>query len=364
MNTVLLYILLSLPMGFMAYYSLVRNIRAHITDFKGYLAFFVNPHGPSKMLILHKLGGEFSIYYDDQIKEIKGEKQSEVLCKNDEEFDHFIVHNNLSDYSIKVSMYDARGPKGYDSPFSLTWRWILGASILIYLNYLAMIEGWIPPEGKKVDTFWAMLGTMAFFIALTWYLINIVRLKDETIEYIYLLPKGTQSTLVEYIHAPEPLSNLSLPKFLKEMGKEIRIEIPKEVKDIFDRLKKDKRDAFVTALSLTKFFESYAWKKALAENLSEMIKLRKTGETVAMIKMSFLTQRSMAIIVIAFVIGVVIGFALGNIFGFGFGPATNNTTTTSVVYVPIKPATPPVPPGYGNNTTIVPAIPPTPPIGG
>jgi len=214
MNTVLLYILLSVPFGFLFYLAFAKNVKAHIYDLKDHLSFFFYPFSPYRMLILHKLGGEYSIYYDDDIREIKGEKQSEVFCKNDEEFDHFIVHGNLSDYSIKVSMYDARGPKGYDSPFSLTWRWALGASVLIYLNYLALIEGWIPGENKEFDIFWAMVGTMAFFITLVWYLINIVRLKDETIEYIYLLPRGITKGLVEYIHAPEPLSNLSIASSL------------------------------------------------------------------------------------------------------------------------------------------------------
>jgi len=362
MNTVLLYILLSLPFGFLFYFALVKNIKAHITDLKGYLSFFLHPFAPYRMLILHKLGGEFSIYYDDDIREIKGEKQSEVFCKNEEEFDHFIVHGNLSDYSLKVSMYDARGPKGYDSPFSLTWRWVLGASFLIYLNYLAMIEGWIPGEGKEPDIFWAMVGTMAFFITLTWYLINIVRLRDETIEYIYLLPKGVVNGLIEYIHAPEPLSNLSLAKFLKLMGKEIKIEIPKELKEVFENLKKEKKDGLVTALSLTKFYEAYAWRKAVADNLNEMLKLRKAGEAVAKIKMEALIQRPTITIVVTLIVGIVIGFVLGNLFGFGFSPSEVATNNTSIVYVPVKPALPPTPPSYSNATSIVPATPPPPPI--
>ena len=85
---------------------------------------------------------------------------------------------------------------------------------------------------------WAMLGTMAFFISLTWYLINITRLNDETIEYIYLLPKGVTKGLVKYVYAPEPLSNLGLAKFLTLLGREIKIEVPEEVKEIYDRLKK------------------------------------------------------------------------------------------------------------------------------
>ncbi len=392
---VILYAILSLPVGLIAFYGLVKNIRAHLKDIKDVLTFFFHPYPPRRMLILHKLGGEFSTYYDDQIKEIKGEKQSEVFCNSDEDFDHFIVHDNLSDYALKVSLFDARAPPNVDSPFGVAWRWIVGASFTIYLTYLSMIYGWFPDKKTEFDPYLAMFGTMIFFIALTWYLINITRMRDETIEYVYLLPRGICKGLVEYIHAPEPLSNLSLPKFLAKMGKEIKVEVPKELKEFFETLKKEKKDNLVTALSLTKFFEAYAWRKTVAENLKDMLKLRKAGETVAQIKMESLQAKPTGTFILIGIICFVAGFALGNIIGFSPAPpikgnATINTTlnvtsnvVTPTVVTTIKPATPPPPPvvGTGNvtihpvtpppppinatsNTTLQPAIPPTPPLGG
>lgn len=385
---VILYAILSLPIGLISFYGLVKNIKAHLKDFKDLLVFFFHPFSPRRMLILHKLGGEFSIYYDDQIKEIKGEKQSEVFCNSEDEFDHFIVHDNLSDYALKVSMFDARAPPSVDSPFGVAWRWIVGASFTIYLTYLSMIYGWFPDKKMEFDPYLAMFGTMVFFIVLTWYLINIARMRDETIEYIYLLPRGICKGLVEYIHAPEPLSNLSLPKFLSKMGKEIRVEVPKELKEFFETLKKEKKDNLVTALSLTKFFEAYAWRKTVAENLKDMLKLRKAGETVAQIKMESLQSKPTGTFVLVGVICFVAGFVLGNVIGFSPAPPqANNTTVNSTAVmttapttvvpatpppppvnntsnVPVHPVTPPPPPVTAVNTTLHPAIPPTPPLGG
>jgi len=365
---VILCATLSLPIGLIIFFGLVKNIRAHLRSFRDILVFFFYPFPPRKMLILHKLGGEFSVYYDDDIKEIKGEKQSEVLCSNEEEFDHFIVHDNLNDYALKVSIFDARAPTGVDSPFGIGWRWIVGASFTIYLTYLSMIYGWLPEKKELFNPYMAMFGTLVFFVSLTWYPINIARLRDETIEYIYLLPRGICKGLVEYIHAPEPLSNLSLPKFLAKMGKEIKVEVPKELKEFFESLKKEKKDNLVTALSLTKFFEAYAWRKTVAENLKDMLKLRKAGETVAQIKMESLQSRPIGYIVLVGLIAFVAGFILGNIIGFAPMSSINNSTTlvthvNNTLPTTIVPAHPPTPPSYINITpNIYPATPPPPPV--
>ena len=387
---VILYAVLSLPVGLISFYGLVKNIKAHLKDFRDLLTFFFHPFPPRRMLILHKLGGEFSIYYDDQIKEIKGEKQSEVFCNSEDEFDHFIVHDNLSDYALKVSMFDARAPPSVDSPFGVAWRWIVGASFTLYLTYLSMICGWFPDKKTEFDPYLAMFGTMVFFIVLTWYLINIARMRDETIEYTYLLPRGITKNLVEYIHAPEPLSNLSLPKFLSSMGKEIKVEVPKELKEFFETLKKEKKDNLVTALSLTKFFEAYAWRKTVAENLKDMLKLRKAGETVAQIKMESLQSKPTGTFVLIGIVCFVAGFVLGNVIGFSPAPPGTNTAVSNVTVshgtaltpttivpatpppppvnntgnVTVHPATPPPPPVTTGNTTLRPAVPPTPPLGG
>ncbi len=364
MNEVLFYILFSIPFGLTLYLTLVRHIKAHVIDNRDHARFFLYPYPPRRMLILHKLDGKFSIYYDDQIKEIKGDEKSEVSCKNHDEVDHFVLDGNLSDYSLKVSMYDARGAKGYDSPFSLAWRWIVAASFTVYINYIAMIEGWFPRNGEP-DMFWAMLGTMAFFLSLMWFLTNIIRFRDETIEYIYLLPKSINQGLTEYVHAPEPLSNLSLPNFLKRLGKEIKVEVPNELKEVFENLKKGKKDVLVSALSLTKFYEAEAWRKALSQSLEDMMKLRKAGETIALIKMKGLIYRPVMVYVVIFILGLIIGYIFGNIFSIGFEEPTEHARNLTQVPIisqipqnitlpqpqlpelpeaPLKPAPPPPPP--------------------
>ena len=377
---VIIPIILAFPIGLLFFTALIKNVSAHLRSWKDKISFFFWPYPPSRMLIIQELDGEINIYYDNDFEEIQSENRTLIKTIDGQQY---VTEIPPSESSITVSIFDAKAPAGIQSPFGVGWRWIVAAAIMIYFIYYALVTAWIPPievvtkvvhgievsiaQQAPLDPWEALLVTVVFFSVLTWYLSNIMRMNDRTIQYAWYHAKGINPPHIAIVPVPG-ISTTGLLEYLEKLGRKIEIVIPKEVEQtinkVISELEKKTGSKSLAAVILAKLAMAKTWRQALANILRERFDMRKAGEAAAIIRLGLqpVTKKVIPIAIIVFLIGIAVGYAIGNAFSFGIAPATNTTATT--------PTTPTLS-TQSITTTITttqqqytPAPPPPPPLGG
>ena len=384
---VLLPLLLAIPVGVAFFMVLSRGWDAHLRSAKDKLAFFFWPFAPERMIVVQELDGDVHIYYDSDYEEVQGDDRTLIKTVDGQQY---VTDVPPSESYVNVSMFDARGPSGYRSPFGLAWRWVVAASVLIYFVYFALVAAWIPPlvmvekvvhgvrvvtaEPAPVDPVEALLATTAFFTLLTWLLSNIARMTDRTVQYVWYHAVGINPPHTLVVPVPG-VSNVGLLQYLSMLGREVRIVVPEEARELVERAMQEVGrkvgSKSLAAIILAKLAIAKTWRQALAQVLRERFDLRKAGEASAMIRMGIqpLSKRVIPIAAVALLIGVALGFALGQVFGVGVEPVQTTTSRPAITYTPPPTTTPPQV-GQATTTTppqtttgITPAPPPPPPTG-
>ena len=377
---VLVPLFLSLPVGMVVYILLTKNIRAHLRSWADRIAFFFWPFGPARMLVVQELDGDVNIYYDDEYEEVQS--KDKVLVKTIDG-QQYVTEVPPSQSSVAISMFDAKAPSGYFSPFGVAWRWIVAASISWYLFYYALIVSWIPPielaevkiglETLRVaiqmplDPWEAMLSTTIFFVGLTWLFVNVQRMNDRTIMYAWYHAKGINPPHISIVPSPT-MSSIGLLDYLEKLGRDIKIVVPKDsaeiIKEALDQVKDKTGSKSLAAVILAKLALAKTWKQTIAKILREQLDIFKAGETSAAVRLSIqpLSKKILPYIVLSLVVGLVIGYALGNAYGFGVAPAPEQNQTQPANLYPGYPGNQTMPSiGESNQTTVQPSQPPPPP---
>jgi len=372
---VLLPILFSFPSGLAFFIALTRNWNAHLKGLLDKLAFFFWPYPPERMLVIQELDGEINIYYDNDYEEIQSENKTLIKTVDGQEY---VTEIPPSESSITVSMFDAKAPSGYQSPFGIAWRWMVAASILIYFVYFALVTAWIPPvtvvqkiingiaveiaQQAQLDPFEALVSTTAFFSLLTWLLSNIMRMNDRTVSYAWYHAKGINPPDISIIPIPG-ISSTGLLEYLEKLGRDVKVVVPKEsaevVQKTLDEVKKKVGSRSLAAIILAKLAIAKTWRQALAQVLRERFDMRKAGEASAMIRLGIepVSKRIIPIAMLVFIIGLGVGYWIGNTYGFGVVPAVNQTSTNaSIQHPPFNTVTNTAAP---SSPTPSPASPPT-----
>lgn len=371
---IIIPIFLSIPIGMAFYFVLTKGITAHLKSLRDKLSFFFWPFTPSRMLVIQELDGEVSIYYDYDFDEVQTENKTLVKTVDGMQY---VTDTPPSQAAIPTSMFEARGPQNYYSPFAVAWRWVVAASILIYILYIAVISAVIPPLvteevqiglstfevafRQPIDPWEVLASTVVFFIALMWLIVNIQRMNDKTIMYSWYHAKGINPPHISIVPSPT-LSSLGLLDYLDKLGRKIEIHIPADAKDIIEKAMKEVRgktgSKSLSAVILAKLSMVKTWREAIAEVLSEQFKLMKTGETHAAMRLGIqpLTKRILPILIFAFIAGLVAGYALGNAYSIGVAPPGNQTQ-------PMQPSIPGNQTTPGNQTQVKPPTMPPPPTG-
>ena len=361
------------PVGLIFFLLLTRRIETHLKDIKDKIAFFFWPYPPSRMLIIQELDGSVNIYYDDEFQEIQAEDKTLVQTIDGNEY---ITEVPPSQASKAISTFDAKAPEGYPSPFAAAWRWIVAASIMIYLIYYAVVVAVIPPietetieigfqkitvaHMKEIDMMEVLLTVTLFSSFIVWYISNIMRMNDKTIAYAWYHAKGINPPHISIIPSPS-LSNISLLDYLEKLGRKIEIVVPKEAEAIVSKalreIEKKTGSKSLAAVILAKLAIAKAWRQALAQVLRERFDMRKAGEAAAMIRVGVqpITRRIIPLLLIVGLLAFTFGYLVGNTFSVGVAPAANNT-------MPMQPGyNYSVPPNQGNYNYSVPETPPTSP---
>ncbi len=372
--------------GLLLFIVMARNIKAHLKRLRDFLEFFLWPFPPFRMLIVQKLDGDVKIYYDNEFSEEHGEKRYLVKTIYG---DQYVTRIPPSQASLVISMFDAKGPTGYHSPFSLAWRWIVAASIFIYSIYYSLVVAWLSPATIReivvgdtvvrtvvhgsIDPWEVMFATTLFFTALTWYLTVIVRMNDNTIKYAWYHVVGINPPYEIIVPVPG-LSTITLIQYIKLLGKNIKIYVSKEVKKIFRSMSKKLGSGSLAATLLARLAMAENWRQALSDVLEEKMDLVIAGDTAMKIRYGGVIstlKRQWLIIVIIAIISFIIGYAFGNAYSIGVAPINATTTTSTAPHVPSATTTPAIPRVTTttqpfipqNTTTITPAQPPPPPGG-
>ncbi|MCD6300896.1 MAG: hypothetical protein J7L82_02375 [Staphylothermus sp.] len=358
---ILIPLFLSIPMGLMFFVLLVykhENL-AHLKGIKDVIMFFFTPSPPERMLIVQSLDGNVYVYYDDDFEEIRTEDRVLIRTKYG---DQYISKISPSESSLVVSMFDAKAPSGYPSPFGLAWRWVVAAAVLVYLVYYAFIVSIIPPvhteeitiAGKlykiaiqgEIDPWEILVSSVAMTLALSFFIANIVRLNDNSIKYAWYHSIGINPP--HEIITPIPgMSTLGLAEYLVQLGREIKINVSKEITDLLKAIKDKVGSESLAATILAKLSMADIWRKSLADVLEEKMDLVIAGDTAARIRYGIygvFNKKTLTIMVIVALLSFTIGYFFGNAYGFSVAPATNTTTTTT-------PMTPGYYPRYYSTTT-------------
>ncbi len=368
------------PIGLLFFLLLTRRINAHLRTWKEKLAFFFWPYPPARMLIVQELDGSVNIYYDEEFQEIQSEDKTLIQTIDGNQY---ITEVPPSNASKATSLFDAKAPEGYPSPFAVGWRWIVAASVMIYFIYYAVVVAIIPPIETETITIGLQKVTVArmgeidmvevlvtvtlFSSFLVWYISNILRMNDRTIEYSWYHAKGINPPHISIIPSPS-LSNISLLEYLEKLGRRIEINVPEEAAEIIEKVmsevKKKTGSRSLAAVILAKLAMAKTWRQALANILRERFDMRKAGEAAAMIRLGIQpTKKIIPLILVVAVLSFAIGYALGNTYSIGVAPVEANETG---IASPDNYGnyTEPSPPYQGNSTQIIPAQPPPPPTGG
>jgi len=397
-DEIIISLLLAIPsaLSFFMIMVYMHGNLAHLRRLREVIRFFFTPSPPERMLIVQSLDGKISIFYDDEFEELRTEDR--VLIKTIYG-DQYIARVSPSEASLVVSMFDAKAPSGYPSPFGLAWRWVVAAAIMVYFVYYAFIVSIFPPLISKeimvggetytvtvqgvVDPWEIIFTSIIMTLALSFFISNLVRMNDNTIKYAWYHAVGINPP--HEIITPIPgMSTLSLTEYLIQLGREIKIVIPDELMDVLKRVKEKVGSIQLAAAILAKLAMSTTWRKALAYVLREKMDLVIAGDTAARIRYGtyygVFTRKTIVVMIIVALISFGIGYAFGNAYGFGIAPVSNTTTTTTPSMQPVTTITPQLPettPYYPPTTTvppptttttppatnITPAQPPPPPSG-
>ena len=390
---IIISLFLSIPMGLLFFTILIYKSGnlAHLRRLREVIGFFFSPSPPERMLIVQSLDGKTSIFYDDEFEELRTEDR--VLVKTIYG-DQYITRVSPSEASLVVSMFDAKAPAGYPSPFGVAWRWVVAAAIFVYFIYYAFIVSIFPPLITKeimvngevynvavqgeIDPWEILVTSVCMTLAFSFFLTNIVRMNDNSIKYAWYHSVGINPP--HEIITPVPgISTLSLTEYLVQLGREINIVIPDEVRDLLKRIKEKVGSIQLAAAILAKLAMSTTWRKALAHVLREKMDLVIAGDTAARIRYGtyygVFTKKTIVVMIIVALISFGLGYAFGNAYGFGIAPANTTSTSTApatiqqpnttVPYYPptttVSPPTTTTPPP--TTTNITPAQPPPPPSG-
>ena len=355
---IILILFLSIPFSVIIYLILIGSIKAHLRNIKEKVKFFFWPYGPDKMLVIQELDGEYKLFYDDEYEEIQSENKTLIKTIFG---DQYVTEVPPSQASVATSLFEARGPPNYYSPFSVGWRWVVAAAIMIYMLYAAVVMAVIPTIDvqeimiglvklnvaiiKPIDPWEVMVTVTAFFIGLTWMLVNIQRMNDRTIMYSWYHSKGINPPHISIVPSPT-VGSIGLLEYLGRLGREIIIVVPKELNEVLNHVKDKTGSKSLAAVILSKLAMAKTWRESLANTISEQFVVFKAGETSAAIRLNIpqIQRKMIPAMILIFLIGVGVGFGLGNLFGVGVEPVGPGPGPTA-----------PAPPIGGNQT--IPAVP-------
>ncbi|QGH71259.1 hypothetical protein [Sulfolobus super-elliptical virus] len=319
------FLLISIPLGIGFFLSLSMNLRTytHVKSFTQLLRYFLWPYPPRRMLILAKSDEEnYALFYDGEIKYNVLDGTFWATTKYGSERGlMWIKGRSPFDFANIVSTFDAKAPIGIPSPFGLSWRWLMSASVVWFMIYVAFLQ----VVFNQVDTTSEIVGIVAFILVLIWLLINLARFRDKNIQYAELVSVSVIGRTRVYVPPPFPYSSLKLDDLLGMFGyPRITVELPERLKELEQRWMSEVAYREVTEKELSSVYENMLQAKKAGEIKARILGV-KVGEDIKKIGIPL-------VIVIALAM-LGIGWWLGSSFGVSVAPAHLTNTSTVIGHV-------------------------------
>ena len=349
------FTVIAFPIGIVLFLLLSYHRKAHLRTIRDLFIFFLRPFPPLRMLSIIEIDGTPRVYYDNEFAEINSSKRNVIKTIYG---DLYVTDFAFSNSKTVVSMYDARSPSGIASPMGLAWRWALSSSFTFYFLYLAFIFELLSDVFRPGPFVYYTILFMGYGM---WFITNIVRMADSTIEYAWYFEYSITPPFRRIVPVPGH-SSISVIQFLSAL-EEIRIVVPDSLRDFIKSLSRDIGGEDMAAIMAAKLSVAEQWRNMLAKVLRDIFKFRKAGEADAMLRLSISGQPKLFYIGLALVIGIFIGYMLGNIFTFTVEPALHEPGNATLSE-PVPPTPPPPPGGEPGSPPVEPPTPPPPPGGG
>ncbi len=369
---VALFILLGEAIGFFSFivFTPVRW-RAHIgRSLATALRFYLWPFPPRRMIRILHLDGEEAIYYDNmcEVEEEKG--ASRVTCRDGR---IYVVSGSLGEAAAYRRFYDLRAGEDVPSPISPLWRWIVSRTFALYFGYYVPFALAL---GSPIASYLGYIVVVAFML----FIVHLTRFAARETLYFAGVVTGVRG----HEHYVSPLpgeTRIPVVDFLKTLGRIVVVQVPKEVRQVFDELKEKVKSDVLAASQLAAIARKRTLMDTVATVLEDDLRLVKAGESYAMIRARpFSAPRfRLSSLAAGLIIGLIIGGALGYIFGSTWA-VSPSPPAAQAAYKPAQPPAPPQqapvgptytpaqPPGVPANSTASPpyspAPAPAPPRGG
>ncbi len=264
------------------------------------LAFFLTPTPPRNMVILTELDGETHAYYNVKIE------------KADKVYEIELPHAKYLAPKIKESWSDLLGsnyPVPESTPYNLAIRAIGGLMVGAYMIYLMAISGGL----GLVETQAGQAALVAAAIlAVAHTLLAYRSAMIPNLKVVELVELGISSPGTRYALPSIGPRGMSPVEFAKLQAYELKVEVPREVKELYERLlQRYKHEDLALAKLLALAEEAERLKVEISEVKRREVYSQQMARAYFLqhaIRIAF--SRPLALF-LAVVIGIVIGYALG-----------------------------------------------------
>jgi hypothetical protein len=311
--TLLFLLLISLPVGLGFFLATTINIRqyTHVKSAIDLVKYYLWPYAPMRMLVLAKSDEEnYALFYDNEIKyNILDGTFWATTRYGSERGVMWVKGRSPFDFANIISTFDAKAPIGIPSPFGLSWRWLMSASVAWFLIYIVFLQ----VVFNQVDTFSQVLGIVAFVLVLVWLFINLARFRDKNIQYAELVSVTVIGRTRVYVPPPFPYSSLKLDDLLGMFGyPKITVELPERLRELEQRWMSEVVYREVTEKELASVYENMLQAKKAGEIKARILGV-KVGEDIRKI--------SIPLLIVIVLATLAIGWWLGSTFGVSVTPA-------------------------------------------
>jgi len=264
------------------------------------LGFQLAPSPPQNMVVLTELDGSTHVYYNAKIEKTRNAWEIQL------------PHAKFLAPKIKESWSDLLGsnyPVPESTPYNLAIRAIGGLMVGAYMIYLLAISGGMGLAQTEAGQ--AALVAMAI-LSIAHTLLAYRMAMVPNLKVIEIVEWGITSPGTRYALPSIGARGMSPVEFAKLKAYELKVEVPKEVQELYKRLlERYKHEDIALAKLLAKAEESERLKVELTQLKRSEIYSQQLARAYLLqhaIRVAF--SRPLALF-LAMVIGVVIGYALG-----------------------------------------------------
>jgi len=260
-----MYVALLAPVVGLAFFlTLWSTHKAHCPSLLEAIAFFFSPRSPHRMLIFKDLMGNRAVVYDYQV--VKGAsgylvQAGPYLLRTSEDPEA---------YAEPVSLLDARGPPGVESPFGLWMRQLISAYVVLgaiavgFANTFWITATVFAPAIGATFTSADLVCFAALVFSFSWFVATLVKSLSPQTLVVSLSAVGVSESYVEATPALDVYSSFPPGKLLKSIAREPKVVVSEGASAVLNKLKEELGDRVLAASLLALLGQVYdTWRRSI-----------------------------------------------------------------------------------------------------